>query len=455
MILCNPVPTSWNFFRLNVFCLSANISFYIHKSTRQEDMSLSLTFVQKALAINIGAKSVVPGQIIEASPDGAMSHENAGLVIKQFKEMGAEKVFDREKIHIIFDHRVPANTDKTAEGQATVRRFVTEQGIRRFHDVGDGVCHQVMVENHYIKPGLVYVGTDSHTTSYGALSAFSTGIGATEMAAVWATGKIWLRGPETLRLILHGKFPKGVYAKDLILQIIGDVTAEGANYMAVEFDGEAMERMSISERFTLCNLSMEMGAKSAVCPPNKILQDYLGKDYVDAPWSDPDAGFAGTREYDLAKLVPVVSAPHQVDNVQPVTALAGLEINQVFLGSCTNGREDDLSIAAKIVKGKRIHPRVRLIIAPASRKVMLDSIASGDLAELIRAGGTIITPGCGPCLGAHQGLLAAGERALATSNRNFKGRMGSPDAEVYLGSPATAAVSALTGVITDPREYVK
>jgi 3-isopropylmalate/(R)-2-methylmalate dehydratase large subunit len=443
------------FWGLHLRPLFANIFLKIHKSTGQEDMSASLTFVEKTLAKNVGGKGVVPGQIIEASPDGAMSHENAGLVIKQFKEIGAKKVFDRERIYIIFDHRVPANTDKTAEGQATVRRFVAEQGITHFHDVGCGVCHQVMVENHYIRPGLAYVGTDSHTTSYGALSAFSTGIGATEMAAVWATGKIWLRVPETLRLILHGKFPPGVYAKDLILRIIGDVTAEGANYMAVEFDGEAMEWMSISERFTLCNLSMEMGAKSAACPPNKILKDYLGKDYTDALWSDPQAGFTSTRDYDLAKLVPVVSVPHQVDNVKPVAELAGLEINQVFLGSCTNGREDDMAIAAKILKGRKIHPRVRLIIAPASRKVMLDSIASGDLPELIRAGGTIITPGCGPCLGAHQGLLAAGERALATSNRNFKGRMGSPDAEVYLGSPATAAASALAGVITDPREFVK
>jgi len=417
-------------------------------------MSPPQTFVQKVLAENVGRASVAPGEIIEASPDGVMSHENAGLVIRQFQAMGAEKVFDPEKIHIIFDHRVPANSEKTAEGQALVRRFVSAQGIAHFHDVGDGVCHQVMMEEHYIKPGGVYLGTDSHTTSYGALSAFSTGIGATEMASVWATGKIWLRVPQTLRILVDGEFPCGVYAKDLILSIIRDVTAEGANYMAVEFDGPALERLSISERFTLCNLSMEMGAKSAGCPPNQVLKDYLGKDYREAPWSDGDAEFFCTMQYDLAKIEPVVACPHQVDNVKPISEVAGLELNQVFLGSCTNGREDDLAVASEIIKGKMIHPRIRLIIAPASREVMLASIASGHLQELIKAGGTLITPGCGPCLGAHQGLLAGGERALATSNRNFKGRMGSPDAEVYLASPATAAASALAGVIADPREFL-
>lgn len=402
----------------------------------------------------MGRESVAPGEIIEASPDGVMSHENAGLVMRQFQAMGAEKVFDPEKIHIIFDHRVPANSEKTAEGQAVVRQFVSVQGIAHFHDVGDGVCHQVMMEEHYIKPGGIYLGTDSHTTSYGALSAFSTGIGATEMASVWATGKIWLRVPQTLRILVDGEFPRGVYAKDLILSIIRDVTAEGANYMAVEFDGPVLERLSISERFTLCNLSMEMGAKSAVCPPNKKLKDYLGKDYREAPWSDGDAEFFCTMEYDLAKIEPVVACPHRVDNVKPISEVAGLELNQVFLGSCTNGREDDIAVASEIVKGKRVHPRIRLIIAPASREVMLASIASGHLQELIKAGGTLITPGCGPCLGAHQGLLAGGERALATSNRNFKGRMGSADAEVYLASPATAAASALSGVIADPREFL-
>jgi 3-isopropylmalate dehydratase large subunit len=414
---------------------------------------LKKTFIEKILSEKIG-KEIKAGDIIEVEPDMVMSHDNAGLVIKQFNRLGVSSVFNPDKIAIILDHRAPAESVKTAVAHKSIRDFVKQQNIGKFYEVGDGICHQVMVEEGFAQPGMVILGTDSHTTSYGAVNAFSTGIGATEMATIWATGKIWLRVPETIRINLEGSFEKGVYAKDLILYLIGKLTSEGANYKAVEFSGDAVYNLSISERFTLANMAMEMGAKSAVFPPDEVLADYYDSFEFRGIWADDGAKYEMELNVDLGKLEPMVSCPHTVDNVRPVEEVAGVRIDQVLIGTCTNGRLDDIIIAESILKGWRVHPDIRLLVVPASRKVLKEALSAGLIDTLINAGAVILPPGCGPCLGAHQGLLASGERVLATSNRNFRGRMGSPEAEVYLGSPAMASASAIKGVITDPREFL-
>lgn len=411
------------------------------------------TIAEKVLARKAGKPTVVPGEIVSVEPDLAMSHDNAGLVIKQFKQIGVERVWNADKIVIPLDHRAPAESEKTAAAHKSIREFVKQQGIKNFYDIREGVCHQVIVENAHILPGELGVGTDSHTTSYGCLGAASTGIGATEMAAVWATGKIWLRVPDTIKITVKGKFEANVYAKDLILQIAGDLTAEGANYKSIEFYGETIENMSISERFTLANLSMEMGAKFAITPFDDKVEQHLhklGKSGYSPIFADKGAFYSETYEYDVSKLKPKLAIPHNVDNIQDVSQHVGKKINQVVMGSCTNGRIDDLEIASNYIKGKQIHRDVRMLVIPASRKVYLEAMEKGILKTFLEAGAVILNPGCGPCLGAHEGILASGERCLATTNRNFKGRMGSPDAEVYLCSPATAAASAIAGEIVLP-----
>lgn len=416
------------------------------------------TIAQKLLARKSGKLKVSVGEIVNVEPDLVMSHDNAGLVIKQFKEIGLKKVWNPDKIVIPLDHRAPAESEKTATAHKSIRMFVKEQNIRNFYDIKEGICHQVVVEKGHILPGELAVGTDSHTTSYGCLGALSTGIGATEMAVVWATGKIWLRVPESIKIVVNGNLPKGVYAKDVILHIIGQLTVEGANYKSVEFYGETIESMSISERFTMCNLSMEMGAKFAVVPFDKTTKKYLSavtkKKYLPI-FSDKNAIFEKEYEFNVSGLEPQIACPHNVDNVKPIREVKGIKIDQVVLGSCTNGRLDDLEIAAKILKGKKVHPEVRMLVLPATRSIYLQAMKKGYLKAFIEAGAVVLNPGCGPCLGAHEGILAAGEKCLATTNRNFKGRMGSPDSEVYLASPATAAASTLKGEITDPRDFLK
>jgi len=417
-----------------------------------------LTIAQKLLAKKEGKPEVLVGEIVNVEPDLAMSHDNAGLVIKQFKEIGLKKVWNPDKIVIPLDHRAPAESEKTATAHHSIRMFVKEQNITNFYDIKEGICHQVVVEKGHILPGELAVGTDSHTTSYGCLGALSTGIGATEMAAVWATGKIWLRVPESIKIVIKGILPKGVYAKDVILHIIGQLTVEGANYKSVEYYGDTIEKMSISERFTMCNLSMEMGAKFAVVPFDKVTKKYLSavtkKRYAPI-FSDRNAIFEKEYEFNIDGLEPQVACPHNVDNVKPIGEVKGIKIDQVVLGSCTNGRLDDLEIAAKILKGKKAHPEVRMLVLPATRSIYLQAMKKGYLRTFLEAGGVVLNPGCGPCLGAHEGILAPGERCLATTNRNFKGRMGSPDSEVFLASPATAAASALRGEIADPRDFLK
>lgn len=412
-----------------------------------------MTIAEKILAKVSGREKVVPNEIVMARVDLAMSHENADVVLRAFKEIGVEKVWDNEKIVILFDHRIPADSEKTAITHKRLRNFVKEQRIKFFYDMKEGICHQILAEFGHARPGVLLVGTDSHTTTHGAFGAFATGIGATEMAGVWATGELWLKVPESVKINISGSFRPLVSAKDLILYIIGRLGADGVSYKAVEFHGETVKQMSIASRMVLSNLSMEMGAKAAFVPPDDKTSAYLsGRAYkeFDAVLPDDDAVYSEEFDFDVNELKSQVACPHSVDNVKPVKEVAGLKINQALLGSCTNGRLEDLEVAARIIEGKRVHPDVRLLVIPASKSIYLEAMKKGYLEIFIKAGGVIVNPGCGPCLGAHQGLLAPEEVCIATTNRNFKGRMGSAEAFVYLASPATVAASALTGEITEP-----
>lgn len=425
---------------------------------------MGMTMVQKILARATDQKELKTGDIVEPRIDLAMSHENGALVMNQFNEIykdtGIEaKPWNPDKIAIILDHRVPAESSKTATNQKKVRNFVNQQCISKFHDIrGDegGICHQILPENGYVLPGSVIVGTDSHTTSHGALGAFSFGIGATEMASVWALGKILnVEVPGTIKVIFKGTLPEYVGPKDLILYLIGLISAEGANYKVIEFHGPVIENMSTSGRLVLCNMSVEAGATSGIVPPDQETVRYLReeagvKDIPEIFVSDPDAVYDRVIEIDVSALKPQIAFPHTVDNVKPISEAKGIKIDQIVIGSCTNGRLDDLETAAKILKGKKVDRNVRMLVFPASFRIYSKAMEEGYIETFIKAGAVVMNPGCGPCLGVHQGALADGDKALTTTNRNFKGRMGNPSAEVYLCSPAVAAASALTGEITDP-----
>jgi 3-isopropylmalate/(R)-2-methylmalate dehydratase large subunit len=427
---------------------------------------MGMTLVEKILAQATGQASVKVGDVVEPGVGLAMSHENAALVINQFNEIYKEtglaaKVWEVSKIAIIFDHRVPAESPKTATNQKKIREFVAKQGITKFHDIrGDegGICHQILPENGYVLPGSVIVGTDSHTTTHGALGAFAFGIGATEMASVWVLGRVLnVEVPGTIKVSFNGHLPKGVYPKDLILFLIGKISAEGANFKVFEFHGEVIRRMPTSGRLTICNMAVEAGATAGLVPPDKETLRYLKQEAgvtgkIDVFGPDPDAVYEQTIEIDVSQLSPQIAFPHTVDNVKPIKEAEGIPIQQIVVGSCTNGRLDDLEIIAKTLKGKKIAANVRMLVFPASFRIYLQALKKGYIEDIVKAGAVMMNPGCGPCLGVHQGALADGDKALATTNRNFKGRMGNPDAEVYLCSPATAAASALTGVISDPRK---
>jgi 3-isopropylmalate/(R)-2-methylmalate dehydratase large subunit len=427
---------------------------------------MGMTYVQKLLARTLGRDQVAVGEVLELPVHLAMSHENAALVINQFNEIfrdtGLEpRVWDPERIAIIFDHRVPAESSKTATNQKKIRDFVAAQGISRFHDIrGDvgGICHQILPENGYVRPGQVLVGTDSHTTTHGALGAFAFGIGATEMAAVWALGSILnVEVPGTIKVVVNGEFQRGVYAKDLILYLIGRLTAEGANFKVIEFHGEVIRTLPTSGRLVLCNMAVEAGATAGVVPPDeetvRYLRDEAGVlDGLDLFAPDPDARYGRVVEIDATRLEPQIACPHTVDNVKPVGEVKGRKIDQIVVGSCTSGRLDDIEIVARTLKGRQVAAGTRMLVFPASWRIYSEALDSGYLRDLIAAGAVVCNPGCGPCLGIHQGALGDNETALATTNRNFKGRMGNPAAEVFLCSPEVAAVSALTGVISDPRE---
>ena len=427
---------------------------------------MGMTMVEKILARATGQAAVKAGDVVEPKVDLAMSHENGALVLNQFleiyKDTGLEaRVWDPSKIAIIFDHRVPAESSKTATNQKILREFVAEQGIAKFHDVrGDegGICHQILPENGYVLPGTVVVGTDSHTCSHGALGAFAFGIGATEMASVWALGTaLNVEVPGTIKVEVTGEFPEYVQPKDLILYLIGKISAEGANFKVIEFHGEAIRNMPTSGRLTICNMAVEAGATSGIVPPDdetlRYLKDVAGVQETVATFRpDPDAVYDQVIEIDASKLEPQIACPHTVDNVRPISEVLGTKVHQIVIGSCTNGRLADIETAANILNGKKVARSVRMLVFPASGRVFREALAKGYIASLMEAGAVVANSGCGPCVGVHQGVLGNGEVALSTTNRNFKGRMGNPNSEVYLCSPAVAAASALTGVISDPRK---
>jgi 3-isopropylmalate/(R)-2-methylmalate dehydratase large subunit len=410
---------------------------------------------EKILAKAAGIEEVDAGEIVMANIDVAMTHDLTGpLSVESFKKIGVEDVWDPEKIVVIFDHQVPADSLEAAQNHQIMREFVNEQGISHFYDVREGVCHQVLPEKGHVVPGEVVVGTDSHTCTHGALGAFSTGIGSTDMAMVFATGKLWFKVPETIKFEIDGKMDKYVYSKDVVLNIIGQMGADGATYQACEFGGETTSKMSVSDRMVLCNMAIEMGGKTGLVEPDEKTIKYIGersnKNYQVFN-TDEDAESLTTMHVDVSDLEPQIACPHNVDNVKPVSEVDGTPLDQIFLGSCTNGRLDDMRVAAEILKGKEVSSNVRMLVIPASREVYRNALDEGLMNIFVDAGALVCNPCCGPCLGGHVGLLGPGEVSLSTSNRNFKGRQGSPDAEVYLSSAAVAAASALQGKITDPR----
>ncbi|MDP8208926.1 MAG: 3-isopropylmalate dehydratase large subunit [Candidatus Electryonea clarkiae] len=413
------------------------------------------TFSEKILAKYSGKSEVVPGEIVEVTPDVAMSHDNTAAISKTFAKIGVDKLFDPDIHVIVLDHCVPAANATFAQNHKDIREFVKKQGIKNFYDINNGICHQVLAENGHCLPGSVMTGSDSHTTTYGAFGAFAAGVTRSETAVIMATGKIWFRVPETMRIQLTGQFNSGVYVKDLALAIMGKIRADGALYRAVEFDGSAAHKFSVSERLTLCNMAVEMGAKAGYVPPDETIYDFLkgiAKREYEPVFSDEGCEYIETLDMNLGELEPMIACPHTVDNVKPVSEVSGENVEQVFVGSCSNARLDDLAILAHVLRNRKIDSDTRLIVIPASSRVMIDAMRLGYIDTVLSAGGTIATPGCGPCMGNHMGVPASGEKTLSTSNRNFKGRMGNPESEVFLASPHTAAVTAVTGKISDPGE---
>ncbi len=440
---------------------------------------MGYTFAEKALARAAGLAQTVAGQVVDARPDLVLSHDNTAAIAGIFRSIGLERVAIPDRMAITLDHAVPAPTPKHAQNHAEVRAFVREQGVKYFFEVGRGICHQVFSEEALILPGQLILGSDSHTTHFGWLGAFGAGVGRTEVAAVWATGELWLRVPESMKIIVMGELGKGITAKDLCLHIIGQLGAEGGLYRSVEFSGPAIERMSLDSRMVIPNMMAEFGAKNAYLAPDEEVFGYLARQRVKrrmaggtgqvtdirtevghqkseirggALYPDPDATYAAVHTFDAAEIELTVSCPHRVDATQPLSAVRGTRIHQAFIGTCTNGRLEDIAAAAEIVKGRKVAPGARLLIVPASSEVYAEAIRLGHVQALLEAGAVFGVPGCGPCMGNHMGVLAPGEVCLSSANRNFKGRMGQPNAEIYLASPAVVAASAVTGVITDPRE---
>jgi 3-isopropylmalate/(R)-2-methylmalate dehydratase large subunit len=411
--------------------------------------------IAKAILGKKAEKKVEVNEIIEAEPDILMMHENTAAISKKFYSMGVKKVWNSEKIVIPVDHCVPAANEKYATNHKMIREFAREQNIKYFYDIKEGICHQVLPEKGHVLPGYLILGSDSHTTTYGAFGAFSAGIGRSEAASIMATGKLWLKVPESMKITVDGKLRKGVYAKDLILHIIGDINADGANYMSVEFYGDTIDDLSIAERMVLSNMSAEMGAKVGIVRCDKKTEEWLKSRVSEEinPIHPIDNEYEIALEYNAENITPKIACPHTVDNVKDVNDV-NVEIDQALIGTCTNGRIEDLREAVKVLKGKKVHRNVRLLILPASREVYLEALNEGLLTELVKSGAMILNPNCGPCLGAHEGILAPEEVCISTANRNFKGRMGCKEAFVYLASPATVAASAITGKITDPREFL-
>jgi len=412
------------------------------------------TMAEKVLALASGRRRVTPGEFVTADVDLAMVHDIfATRVFALLRETGFRRVWDRSRVVAVIDHLVPAPTAAAAAVHQQMRRDVAEFGLTHFYDGGSGICHQLLPERGHARPGMLLVGTDSHTTTHGAVGAAATGIGTTEMAYVLATGRLWFRVPETVQVVLTGKPGPGVGWKDAILHLAGRIGADGAQYRALEFAGPALAGMGVGGRMTMANMAVELGAKFGLFPADTVTVDFLAERGVEVlPFGpDADALYADTLTMDLADLEPQVALPHTVDHVRPVAEVADIPVDQAFIGSCTNGRLEDLEVAAGYLAGRHVHPHTRLVVAPASRAVEREAMERGILPALVAAGAVLLPPGCGPCFGGHQGLLAPGERCIGTHNRNFAGRMGSPQAEIYLASPATVAASALFGRITDPR----
>ena len=424
------------------------------------------TFAQKAIARAAGLASVEVGQVVDVRPDVVLSHDNTAAIREIWRQFGQERVSIAAKLAITLDHAVPAPTTRHAQNHAEIRQFVREQGILHFFEVGRGICHQVLSEEALVLPGQMILGADSHTPHFGWLGAFGAGIGRSEVAALWATGELWLRVPESIRIELEGDLPTGVTAKDLALRIIGDWGADGGLYASVEFGGSGIAALSIDARMALANMMAEFGAKSAYIAPDEKTLAYLAaamqrratvlpRDLAKGRiFPDEGAAYSVTYRYDAAELEPTVACPHTVDNVVPLSEVAGVRVQQAFIGTCTNGRLEDIAAAAEVVKGRRVAAGTRLLVIPASSVVLQDALRHGYIETLVAAGAAIGTPGCGPCMGNHMGVPATGEVTISSANRNFRGRMGTKEAEIYLASPAVVAASAVAGMIADPRSIV-
>jgi 3-isopropylmalate/(R)-2-methylmalate dehydratase large subunit len=391
---------------------------------------------------------VYAGELIVTPVEGVMATDTtAPLAIRAFQEMGGKQVWDPERCTLVIDHAAPAPNERVANLHKFMRNFAAEQGIR-LYEIGEGICHQIMVENRHVEPGQVFIGADSHTPTYGALNAFACGVGSTDLAAVMLTGKIWLKVPASIRIRCHGKLAPGTSAKDLALFLVGKLTISGATYQSVEFEGEAFHSMSLASRMSIANMLAEMGAKTGFIHPQG-----LSLPYPFAPvLPDPDAIYAREFEFDVNGLPPQLAAPESPDNISSIFEYAGTPVDYAFIGTCGNGRLEDLRAAAAILKGRKIAPGVRMVIAPASKSVLLDAMLDGTAHALVSAGATIISPGCGPCVGSHEGVPGDGETVISAANRNFRGRMGNPNARIFLASPATVAASALHGRIALPEE---
>jgi len=412
-----------------------------------------MNITEKILARASQKSEVNPGELITVDVDLAMSHDGTSPpTIKTFNKI-AETVWNNEKIVIVFDHNLPANNIGSAEFQKVTRKFAKEQGIKNIYTHGEGICHQVLPEKGHVKPGEVIVGADSHTCTYGAFGTFATGVGSTDMAMIFATGQTWFMVPESYKLIINGDLQPYTTAKDVILHIIGKIGSYGATYKALEFHGQTINSMDVSGRMTMCNMAVEMGAKNGIMEPNKLTIKYLKKrigSTFPIVTSDEDSQYEKELSFDVEDMEPQVACPHNVDNVKNISKVEGVPIDQAFIGSCTNGRLEDLRIAAQLLDGRQIHQDTRLIVIPASAEIYLKALKEGIIDTFISAGAIVCNPGCGPCLGAHMGVIGSGETAIATTNRNFLGRMGDPDSEVYLANPAVVASSAVEGIIKNP-----
>ncbi len=442
------------------------------------------TFAQKALARAAGCSHVEVSQVIDARPDVILSHDNTAAIRRIWQQFGQERLLDPQRLAITLDHAVPAPTTKHAQNHAEIRQFVAEQGICNFFEVGRGICHQVLSEEAVVLPGQLILGADSHTTHFGWLGAFGAGIGRSEVAALWATGELWLRVPESMSITLEGALPPGVTAKDFALRVIGDLGADGGLYMSIEFTGSGISALSLESRMVLPNMMAEFGAKNAYLSPDEQVIDYLAERLhnrlqrqglqaqrwgLSLPGSvlearqqiaegclypDPGAAYAARYAYRAEELETYIACPHSMDNVAPLSQVAGTRIQQAFLGTCTNGRLEDLAAAAAVIRGRQVAPGVRFIVIPASSQVLKAALEQGYIQTFVEAGAVIGVPGCGPCMGNHMGIPAPGEVTISSANRNFRGRMGTPDSEIYLSNPAVVAASAVVGAIADPREVV-